>query len=195
MPVSSAPSPHVIPVEQVAKLSRWGRVALVARASMRTVPWFVPGPMRARQLALADLLAIDVCSTLGMLAATGGRQLATAVAEAAANAAMAALAAPGRVPLLPTDQAAMLAGLTVEWAGASVPPDALDTGSVRSRVEGVGRHRRAGPFHGESREHRRLIGGEQRHATGRCQRGHRGIRGGFRHGRRELTPTGGRQHS
>src|SRR5579871_3642640 len=130
MPVSSAPSPHVIPVEQVAKLSRWGRVALVARASMRTVPWFVPGPMRARQLALADLLAIDVCSTLGMLAATGGRQLATAVAEAAANAAMAALAAPGRVPLLPTDQAAMLAGLTVEWAGASVPPDALDTGSV-----------------------------------------------------------------
>src|SRR5580658_344717 len=132
------PSPQVIPVEQVASLSRWGRVALASRAAMRTIIWFAPGPMRSRQLALNDLLAIDICSTLGMLAAAGARQLAAPVAEAAANAAMAALAAPGRVPLLATDHAAMLAGMTVEWAGSSTAPDLLDTGSVENAQAALG---------------------------------------------------------
>jgi hypothetical protein len=88
--------------------------------------------MRSRALAMGDLLAIDTCSTLGMLAAVGARQLAPAVTQAATNAVMAALSAPGRVPLLPTDHAAMLAGMTAEWAGATTPADALDAGSVEN---------------------------------------------------------------
>src|ERR1017187_10161986 len=99
----SQPSAHVIPEEQLASLSRWGRVALVSRAAMRTILWFTPEPMRTRQAALGDLLAMDICSTLGRLAAAGARQLSAPVAQAAANATMAALAAPGRVPLLPSD--------------------------------------------------------------------------------------------
>jgi hypothetical protein len=117
-------------MEHMAALSRWGRVALASRAALRTVLWFAPGPMRSRPLALGDLLAIDTCNTLGMLAAASARQLSPPVTAAATNAAMSALAAPGRIPLLPTDHAAMLAGLTVEWAGTQMAPDALDTGNL-----------------------------------------------------------------
>ena len=109
MEQSSATSSNLIPAEHVARLSPFGTAWPSSRAATRTAPWFYPGEMRAQSLALGDFLAIDICSTLAMLAAASARQLSAPVAEAATRAALGAISAPGRLPLVPPDHAAMLA--------------------------------------------------------------------------------------
>ncbi len=125
-------SPALIPAEQMARLSRWARVAIAARAAMRLTPYSQPGPLRPAVAAREGLLAVDTCSTISALAAIHGRQLAPAVADMAAAAVLAAIEAPNRSPLAPGDHAAMLAGLSIEWSGPDNGPVALDTGSVEA---------------------------------------------------------------
>jgi len=122
----------MIPAEHIGEISRWGRVALAARAAMRLAPWFIPSPKRPPAAARGDLQAVDICSTLAVLAAVNGRQLAASVTAAAAQAAIGALATPNRMPPSPGDHAAMLAGLALEWSSSPSLALALDAGSLEA---------------------------------------------------------------